>query len=73
MFAYENTGYRIFVGGRVGRFHQAGRELFRMANKETLFRAMEACLELIREESLGEENLASIINRVGVAPLLQKI
>ena len=73
VFAYENTGYRIFVGGRVGRFHQAGRELFRMANKETLFRAMEACLELIREESLGEENLASIINRVGVAPLLQKI
>ena len=73
VFAYENAGYRIFVGGRYGRFHQTGYELFRMTDKETMFRALAASIELIREESLGEENLASIINRVGVAPLLQKI
>jgi dissimilatory sulfite reductase (desulfoviridin) alpha/beta subunit len=75
VFAFENTGYRILVGGGSGRFHlhQTAYELFKIANKETLFRALEACIELIREESLGEESLASIINRVGVAPIFQKI
>jgi len=73
VFAYENSGYRIWVGGWYGRVHQTGYELFRMTDKETLFRALEASIELIREESLGEENLASIINRVGVAPLFRKI
>jgi ferredoxin len=73
VFAYENTGYRIFVGGSHGRFHQVGYELFKMTNKETMFRALEAGIELIREESLDEESLTSIINRVGVAPILQKV
>ncbi len=73
VYAYEDTGYRIWVGGSHGRFHQVGYELFKMANKETLFRALEASIELIREDTLGEESLTSIINRVGVAPLLQKI
>ena len=73
VFAYENTGYRIFVGGSFGRFHQVGYELFKMANKETLFRALEASIEFIREGSLGEESLTSIINRLGVAPIFQKI
>jgi hypothetical protein len=44
-----------------------------MTNKETMFRALEAGIELIREESLDEESLTSIINRVGVAPILQKV
>ncbi len=73
VYDYEDTGYRIWVGGSHGRFHQVGYELFKMANKETLFRALEASIELIREDPLGDESLTSIINRVGVAPLLQKI
>jgi len=73
VLAYENSGYRIWVGGSFGRVPQQGSVLFRMANKETFFRALEASIELIREESLGEESLTSIINRLGVAPLFQKI
>jgi dissimilatory sulfite reductase (desulfoviridin) alpha/beta subunit len=73
VLAYENSGYRIFVGGHIGRFPQYGQVLFRMADRETLFRALEASVELIKEESLGEESLTSIINRLGVAPLFQKI
>ncbi len=73
VFAFEDTGYRIFIGGASGRFHQTARELFKIANKETLFRTLEACIELIREESLGEESLPSIINRVGIAPIFQKL
>jgi dissimilatory sulfite reductase (desulfoviridin) alpha/beta subunit len=73
VLAYENSGYKIWVGGHIGRFPQYGYVLFRMADKETLFRSLEASIELIREESLGEESLTSIINRLGVAPLFQKI
>ncbi len=73
VLAYENSGYRIFVGGHIGRFPQYAQVLFKMADKETLFRALEASIELIKEESLGEESLTSIINRLGVAPLFQKI
>ena len=34
---------------------------------------LEATIGLIREEAIGEESLTSIINRVGVAPIFQKL
>ena len=72
VFTAQKTGYRIFVGGKFGRFHHDGCELFKIADKETLMKALESTIELIREESIGEESLASILNRVGVAPIFQK-
>jgi len=73
VFAAEESGYRIFVGGKFGRFHQDGYELFKIADKETLMEALEATIGLIRGEAIGEESLTSIINRVGVAPIFQKL
>lgn len=73
VFASEESGYRIFVGGKFGRFHHDGYELFKIADKEMLLESLEATIELIREESIGEESLTSIINRVGVAPIFQKL
>jgi dissimilatory sulfite reductase (desulfoviridin) alpha/beta subunit len=73
VFAAEESGYRIFVGGKFGRFHQDGYELFKIADKETLMEALEATIKLIREEAIGEESLTSIINRVGVAPIFKKL
>jgi dissimilatory sulfite reductase (desulfoviridin) alpha/beta subunit len=73
VFASEESGYRIFVGGKFGRFHHDGYELFKIADKETLMKSLEATIDLIREESIGEESLTSIINRVGVAPIFQKL
>jgi len=73
VFEAEETGYRIFVGGKFGRFHSDGYELFKMADKETLFRVLEATIGFIRENTIGEESLTSIIHRVGVAPIFKKI
>jgi len=73
VFATEDSGYRIFAGGRFGRFHRDGYMLFAIADKETLFRTLEASVELIREEAVGEETLDSIIKRLGAAPLFQKL
>ncbi len=73
VFATADSGYRIFVGGRFGRFHRDGCMLFGITDKETLFHALEASIELIREEAVGEEPLDSIIKRIGIAPLFQKL
>lgn len=73
VFASEESGYRIFAGGKFGRFHQDGYELFKIADKETLMETLEATIALIREEAIGEESLTSIINRVGVSPIFQKL
>ena len=73
VFAYEEVGHRIFIGGKFGRFHQDGYEVFKLADKETLFRALEAAVEYKREESIGEEPLSSIVRRVGIMPFFQKL
>jgi copper chaperone CopZ/Pyruvate/2-oxoacid:ferredoxin oxidoreductase delta subunit len=73
VFASEQTGYRIFIGGKFGRFHHDGYELFKITDKETLMKSLEATIELIKGESMGEENLTSILNRVGVAPVFEKL
>jgi dissimilatory sulfite reductase (desulfoviridin) alpha/beta subunit len=69
----EKKGYKIFVGGSTGRFHQPGHELFKLADKETLMKALESSIKTIKEQAVGEESLTHIINRVGVAPIYQKI
>lgn len=73
VFAYEDIGHRIFIGGKFGRFHQDGYEVFKLADKETLFKALEAAIELKREESIGEEPMSSIIRRVGIMPFFGKM
>lgn len=73
VFAYEDVGHRIFIGGKFGRFHQDGYEVFKLADKDTLFRALEAAIEFKREESIGEEPLSSIVKRVGIMPFFQKV
>jgi len=69
----ERKGFRIMVGGKFGRFHQVGYELYKMADLDTLMKAIEASIETIKEEAVGEESLTSIINRTGVLPIFEKL
>ncbi|RJQ40976.1 MAG: hypothetical protein C4555_00635 [Dehalococcoidia bacterium] len=71
--ASEKKGYRIMVGGMVGRFHQFGAELFKIVDKDTLMAALEASIKTLRDEARGYENLTKITNRVGVAPIFQRM
>ncbi len=73
VYAYEDIGHRIFIGGKFGRFHQEGYEVFKLADKDTLLRAIETAIEFKREESIGEEPLSSIVKRVGVLPFFRKL
>jgi copper chaperone CopZ len=44
-----------------------------MADLDTLMKAIEASIETIKEEAVGEESLTSIINRTGVLPIFEKL
>lgn len=69
----EKKGYRIMVGGRFGRFHQLGTQLFKIADRDALMAALEASVRTIKEEAAGYEDLATVTNRVGVAPIFQRL
>jgi ferredoxin len=73
VFDPERIGYRVFVGGRLGRFHQPGFVLYRITDKETMLRALEAVVGLYRDEAVGEESVAELINRLGPAPFYERI
>ena len=71
--ASEKTGYRLMIGGGFGRHFKLGFEMFNVATEEELFKALEACIEHIRENARGEESITSILTRTGVAPVFRKI
>jgi len=71
--AAAEKGYRVFVGGRLGRFHQPGFVLFRLTDKQTMMNALGAVIGLIHDEAQGEENLSELMKRLGPAPLYQRI
>lgn len=69
----EKKGYRIMVGGSSGRHHKIAHELYKIADKDTLFKAVEAGINVIKEHAIGEESITSIVERVGVSPIFDKI
>lgn len=73
VFESEENGFRVFVGGRLGRFHQPGFTLFRIADKGTVIKALSAVISLIKDKATGEESITDIIKRLGVAPIYERI
>lgn len=73
VFEPEETGFRVFVGGRLGRFHQPGFVLFRFTDKATVMKALGAVTSLIKDKATGEESITDIIKRLGVAPIYERI
>lgn len=69
----EEKGYKVFVGGRLGRFHQPGYELFKMADQAMVLKALEATVETYLAEAAGEEHLSALLNRIGLSPIYQWI
>ncbi len=72
VFSAAETGYLIRMGGKFGRFHQDGYEIFKIADKDTLLRSLGALVETIRAAAATEESVTSILNRVGIDGLLDR-
>jgi len=62
----EKVTYKILVGGKMGRHPQFGQVLVEDASEEEVYRALTACLELLKTEGRDGERLGTVLNRVGL-------
>jgi len=66
------SGYRILVGGKLGRHPQLATELPSLFQEDDAIRMVVGCVEHFMEHGKGGERFGSIINRTGVDPLLKR-
>ncbi|MFQ6136883.1 MAG: 4Fe-4S binding protein [Candidatus Hydrothermarchaeales archaeon] len=61
----EEHGYTIYIGGRMGRYPQLGKEIIRFASEEQLFDILEKTLQYFREFGREQERLSEVLERNG--------
>jgi dissimilatory sulfite reductase (desulfoviridin) alpha/beta subunit len=59
------AGYRVQIGGKLGRHPQLGRELPRILSRDESVRAVDAAIDFYKEESLSGERFGEVLNRCG--------
>ena len=59
------TGYRLLLGGKLGRHPQLGRELSGIFSAETTLTIIEACLSHFKAENKEGERFGELLNRSG--------
>lgn len=69
----ERGGYTVMVGGKLGRHPQLATSIIKLADEETVYRALRASIKLLREEGRGGERLGGVLNRVGLERLLRML
>jgi anaerobic sulfite reductase subunit C len=65
----ETKGYRVVVGGKLGRRPQLARELERIYSGEEALRVVERCLDHYLTHCLSGERFGEILNRTGIEAL----
>jgi len=58
-------GWRIMVGGKLGRHPQLGRELEGIHSKEEALATVERCLDIYFAHNISGERFGAILNRIG--------
>ena len=67
------SGFRILVGGKLGRHPQLGHELPGIFTPEETLRVVERCLDLYMEHSQAGERFGEILNRIGVDKIVEAL
>lgn len=67
------SGYRILVGGKLGRHPQLGRELPGIYRVEDVLKVVEQCLDHYQRNCLGGERFCDILNRTGLTSLVKDV
>jgi anaerobic sulfite reductase subunit C len=65
----SEKGYRLLVGGKLGRHPQLGRELGPLVSKSKLLDIIESCLELYMRHNTSGERFGDVLKRTGLAAL----
>jgi len=68
----EKQGYRILVGGKLGRHPQLGRELPGIFSPDQAMTVIKRCLERFMTHFQGKERFGDILNRVGYDDLADR-
>jgi len=68
----ETSGYRILVGGKLGRRPQLARELEGIHSKEEALGIVNRCLDHYLEHCVAGERFGEILNRTGLAQIDKK-
>ena len=66
----EKQGYRILLGGKLGRHPQLGHELPGIFTADEALAVIKKCLEIFISHFQGKERFGDILNRVGTDNLL---
>jgi len=61
------TGYRILLGGKLGRHPQLGQELSGIFSAETTLAIIDTCLIHFKAENKQGERFGELLNRTGIA------
>lgn len=69
----DDRGYRILVGGKLGRHPRLGTELPGIYEMEEVLRVVDACLDYYQGNCHGGERFGEILGRNGVDGLEKKI
>ncbi len=69
----DTTGYRILVGGKLGRRPRLGRELPGIFDLDNTLSIVKNCLDLYVAENVNGERFGSILERKGLYALLEEI
>ena len=69
----KEKGYRILVGGTFGRMQTVGKEVFRMGQKEDIFKTLDAVVTLIKEKMSDEHFLAQVVDKVGLDYITRRV
>jgi dissimilatory sulfite reductase (desulfoviridin) alpha/beta subunit len=65
--AQDLTGYRILLGGKLGRHPQLGQELSGIFSTETTLAIIDTCLTHFKTENKQGERFGEVLNRTGFA------
>ena len=65
----DRVGYRLLVGGKLGRHPQLGREIGLLTDAAGVVSAVGNCLDLYKEHAKGGERFGEMLNRLGESAL----
>ncbi|MGE5577481.1 MAG: 4Fe-4S dicluster domain-containing protein [Syntrophothermus sp.] len=66
-------GHKILVGGRLGRRAKLAETLVEFTDAEGVRRALQAAIELFKEEGRGGERFGVMLDRIGLARLKERL
>jgi anaerobic sulfite reductase subunit C len=60
----DSQGFRILVGGKLGRHPQLGKDLGKIYSKDEMFKSLNQYLDLYQRHNQKGERLGEILNRL---------